>query len=807
MNALLQDLRFAVRVLLRNGGFTAIAVLTLALGIGANAAVFTLFKSLVVRPVPFPEPERLVRLWEESRGSQGYVWGSVSMPNLRDWREMNAVLESVAAYFVGGFHLTGDKDPVRVLGARVEPELFDVLGVKPALGRAFLADEDEPGKGRVVVLSHGLWKSRFAGDPEIVGKTIGIDGAAHVVVGVMPPEFSFPVWSNARIWMPLVIVPDVFQHEARGTHWLDVLGRLKPGVSLAAARENLNSVAKRIEETYPSQRGRGVLVRTFFEATFGKTAGILIVLWGAVGFVLLIACANVASMLLARATERRREIAVRLALGASRWRVTRLVLVESLVLALVGGALGLLAAPWTLDLLASVEGNPIARERVIAVDSSVWVFCAIASAVAAAICGLVPALQSSRTNVVHFLKDGSEGHGFLERWRRSFWVVGETSLALALLVGAGLIAKSIYVLTRVDPGFNTENLLTMRISLPPTKYAEPQRRIRFYDELQARVEALPGVRAAGMANMLPIQSCWSNGTFSVRGRPAPAPGEGPLIEHRLVSPGFFAAMGIPVASGRALESRDRGEGTKSTVISQRAAKRFWGEEEPVGQSMSIGSVVPEGNWKTIVGVVDDVPCAGVHLPPRPVMYEPYWQLPPEEMSLVVRSEGPPESLVPAIRRAVLEIDPDQPVYLVKTMEQILSDAAVAIRFVSFVVGLFTALALALATVGVYGVLSFVVSRSTREIGLRLALGAQRGQVLLLVMKRGLGQVLLGIAVGIPLALAGTGVLRALVEGVLAPDVWTVAAAVAVLLLAGLAASYLPARRAANVAPMDALRYE
>jgi putative ABC transport system permease protein len=548
-------------------------------------------------------------------------------------------------------------------------------------------------------------------------------------------------------------------------------------------------------------------MKTLYEMIYGPTAAVLLIVWGAVLFVLLIACANVANMQLARATERRREIAVRFALGASRWRVARLVIIECLLLTLAGGFCGILAASWTLDFLLTVEGHPMDPSEVVRMDPTVVLFCLLAAFLTALLCGVAPAYLSSHTNVVTALKEGAESPGNLQKARRSAWVVLEAGLALALLAGSAVIARSIVKLMEMDLGFDPANVLTMRISLPDTKYAEPARRIQFYDELLARVEALPGVTSAGIANLLPIQSCWTNGSYLIKGQAVPDPTYVTYIEHRIISPRFFETLRMPMRAGRQLEVRDGRTSVKAVVISERAALLFQTKEPPLGREIALGNVVPEGGWRTVVGVVRDVPCSGPHLPPRATMYEPYWQFPVENMSLVVRSTLPPGSAAAAVRRAVLDLDRDQPVYSVMTMEEILEEKSAALRFLAFVISAFTGIALLLAAAGVFGVLSFAVSRSTHEIGVRMAMGASRGQVQWLVVRRGLVQVASGLLLGIPMAVLGASLLRRFVYGVLPVDLLTLVAAVAALFAAGLAASLIPALRAARVEPMASLRFE
>ena len=807
MSGLLGDLRFAVRMLLKNRGFTVVAILTLALGIGANTAIFTVLNAVVLRPLPYPEPERLVHIWETSLSQGGRGRGPSSVPNLRDWREQNEVFEAIGGYHPGDVILTGAGEPVRVPGTRVEPEMFPAVRGKPLLGRVLLPGENQPGKDRVAVLSYGLWQERYAGDPNVLGRTIGIDGALHTVVGVMPPEFQLPPRAPSELWTPLTFTRR--EEESRGSYWVNVMARLKPGVSLPQAQANMDTIARRLEQQYPAaQEKHGVWVYPLHAVVVGRDAAVLLVLLWSVGLVLLIACANVTHMSLARSTARRREFAVRLALGAGRLRLARLLLGESLVLALAGGALGLLASIWCLDLLMSLPDSPLLPGEPLVVDTTVLVFCAAISVVAALASGFAPALATGVKNLQNALKEGGPAGSVApgRRRLRNVWVAGEVAVALAVLIAASLMVESLRRLASVDFGFQPENVLTLRLHLPPHKYSDPEKRAAFWDQSQEALRSVPGVQSAGMISRLPVEGWGTNGPFSVEGRPQLPPGQQPFAEYRIVSPGYFEALRIPLVAGRYPDRRDRAGSPRTVIINQRAVELYWPGENPVGQRISTGFGSGD-EWLTIVGVVGDVKNRGLYLRPQSEIYVPLGQRDYPAMSLVVRSKVEPANLTSDVRRAVWAIDRDLPIFRVKTMEQIISDSISGTRFLAMLLSAFGALALALAVIGIYGVMSYSASQRTHEIGLRMALGAQRHEVLALMLKRGFRQVAWGVGLGITAAVGMSGVLRRFVFGLAPVDALTYAMASAVVAAAALAACYLSARRAASVDPAVALRCE
>jgi predicted permease len=809
LHSIWQDLRYGLRSLAKNPGFTAVALIALALGIGANTAIFSVINTVLLRPLPYQDPGRLVVVWED-RTKNGYPRDTPAAGNFNDWREQNQVFEGMAAVANMSFNLTGAGEPERIDGRRVSAGLFPLLGVEPQLGRAFLPEEDQPGVGRVVLLSHGLWQRRFGADPALIGRALTLNGESHTVVGVMPPHFQFPT-AEDELWVPIAFTPN--EAANRGRHFLQVFARLKPGVALEQAQAEMNTISARLQQQYPnSNTDVGAAVVPLHEQLVGDIKPALLVLLGAVGFVLLVACANVANLLLARAAARQKEIALRVALGASRTRLLRQFLTESVLLGLLGGGLGLTLALWGVNLLKAFIPTEVAQARAVAIDGRVLGFTLLVSVLTGIIFGLVPAAQASKFNLNDTLKEGGRESAAGRRGNRvrSLLVVAEVAVSLILLIGAGLLINSFLRLRSVDPGFRTDNLLTMRVVLPQQKYPEPAQRSAFYTEMLGRVEALPGVRSAAVTTNLPLTFKGNSIGVSIEGRPDPGPGQRPSVVTRVVSPEYFRTMGIALMRGRQFGREDRADTPSVAVINETMARRFWPGEDPLGKRITpgaAGSTDPD-DWITVVGIARDVRQFELEAEPKPQMYLSYEQAAFfEPGDLVVSTEVEPLSLAGAVRQAVWSVDRDQPVSDIRTMQDVLSTSLARQRFSTLLLALFAAVALALAAVGVYGVMSYTVAQRTHEIGIRLALGAQGGDVLRLAVGQALRLVCAGAVVGLLGALALTRVMSSLLYGVSATDPATLAGISAVLVGVGLLAGYIPARRAAKVDPMIALRYE
>jgi predicted permease len=803
-----QDLRYGLRALRKRPGFTAVAVITLALGIGANTAIFSVVNTILLRPLPYKDPDRLVMVWEDAT-KHGYPRDTPAAANFVDWREQNKVFEGMAAVADQSFNLTGVGDPERLDGKRVSANLFGLLGVEPVLGRGFLPEEDAPGAGRVAVLSHGLWQRRFGADPAVVGRALDLNGQSYTVVGVMPPAFQFPS-PDVQLWVPIAFTQQ--QAASRGNHYLQVVARLKPGVGVEQAQAEMSTIASRLQQQYPEQNtDLGAAVVPLHEQVVGDIRPALLILLGAVGFVLLVACANVANLLLARAAARQKEIALRVALGASRARLVRQFLTESLLLAALGGVVGLLLALWGVNLLKAFVPDSISQVKAIAVDVKVLGFTLLVSLFTGFVFGLAPATQASNFNLSETLKEGgrdaiSSGRG---KRIRSALVVAEVAVSLVLLVGAGLLINSFLRLRSVEPGFRADNLLTMGVVLPAQKYPDHARRAAFYDELLRRVEAVPGVKSAAVTNWIPLVKQGDSTSITVEGRPAPEPGKELIAVTRVVSPDYFKTMGIQLSRGRAFDaSQDRADSPGAVVVSETAARRYWPGEDAVGKRLSIGNPENPDDWLTVVGVANDVRQFQLDADPKPQMYLTYAQagffVP---RNLVVSTSVEPLSVAVAVRNAVWGIDRDQPVSNVRTMEDVLSDSIARQRFSMLLLGIFAAVALLLAAVGLYGVMTYAVAQRTREIGVRMALGAQAGDVLKLVVAHGLKLALAGVALGLVAAFVLTRLMSSLLFGVSPTDPATLATISLVLVAVALLASYIPARRATKVDPLIALRYE
>ncbi|HEY0006257.1 MAG TPA: ABC transporter permease [Pyrinomonadaceae bacterium] len=811
MSSLLQDLRYGFRMLFKRPGSTFVLILTLALGIGANTAIFTVVDAALLRSLPYTEPEQLVHLWE-TKPQQEFAEREASYPDYLDWKQQGDVFEQIGGYTERSFALSGQERTERVLGASVTASFFDVLGVKPVEGRTFLEGEDRPGAERVALLSYGLWQRRFGSDPAINGKRITLNGNSYTIVGVLPASFHFAKVGAAELWTPLDPVPQ--QLERRYFHWLNVVARLKPGTSLATAESRMRAVASGIEQSDPqSHAGTSIKLVPLQEEIVGPIKPILFVLLGAVGLVLLIACVNVANLLLVKSTTRKKEIAIRVALGASRWRLMRQLLTESLLLSALGGALGLVLALWSVDLLvaaippAQLALMPYLQD--LSLNGQVLGFTCALSLLTGVLFGLTPALEISRPDLQEAMKEGGRSSGSRSTNRmRNILVVSEIALALVLLVGAGLLMRSLVQMLRVDPGFRTENLLTMKLSLPAARYSEDSQAVRFHQELLKRVETLPGVKAVATVSNLPLSGDGGTGIPQIVGRTQPENSNWGESHLRNISTGYFSLMGIPLIKGRFFTEEDKAGAQGVLIVNQTFASRIFPNENAVGQRVTFKFTADQPPFE-IVGVVGDEKVTSLDARTTPVIYFPYQQGPDSTIGLVIRTGSDPSSLTSAVRHEVQALDQEIPLYSVMTMEQLINDAPATFmrRYPAYLIGIFACVALLLAVVGIYGVISYMVSQRTHEIAIRMALGAQRSDVLKLVLKQGMMLAASGVLLGLLGALALTRMLSSLLFGISARDPLTFLSVAALLLLVALVACYMPARKAMKVDPMTALRYE
>jgi putative ABC transport system permease protein len=804
----MQDVRYALRMLWKNLSFTAVAVAALALGIGANTTIFSAVNALLLRPFNFTDPDALVVVWERPPNTS--LRNSVSPANFLDVREQQTTFSHVAIYNTNSVNLTDGDKPERLEVAVVSPEMFSALDVRAALGRTFAPEEEREGRDKVAVLTHDFWRRRYASDPSILNQSLTLNGQPYTVVGIMPEDFNFPP-TNSDILLPFAITDKI--REERGNHYVRMLGRLKPGVSFAQANADLAAIASRLETQYPDTNSNRTMAVASLKADYvrGPRPGLLVLL-GAAGFVLLLACANVANLLLVRAASRSKEIAIRMALGASRFRLIRQLLTESVLIALFGGALGLLVAVWGVDLLRA--GIPASLSRYlpgwknVGIDKEVFWFTLGVSLLTGIIFGLAPALQATKTDFNEALKDGgrTSGGGFHRNRLRGVLIVAEVSISLTLLIGAGLMIKSFYEILKVEPGFKSESVLVVDVALPRKKYEQKTARVNFYEQALERVGALPGVQQAGATNILPLSRGNSDSAFSVVGRPKPEKGREPLANFRTISPHYLEAMGIPLRHGRHILPSDQANTGRVIIINEFFAKKHFPNEDPLGKRLNFGGEEEADNYE-IIGVAGNIKHGSLLEETVPEVYVPFMQEPWHTMSIVARAEGDPLQLAGAVQREIQAIDRDQPIYNARTLERVVSESLAPQRVTMGMLGIFALIALVLASVGIYAVMSYAVAQRTHEIGIRMALGAQPGDILRMVVHQGMLLALTGIALGLVASYWLMQAMARILYGVSATDPLTFAGISALLLLVAFTANYIPARRATKVDPMIALRYE
>ncbi len=798
---MLNDLRYALRQLIKSPGFTAVAIVTLALGIGACAAIFSVVNGVLLRPLDYPQPDRIVVIRETQLPE--FPEFSVSPPNYLDWEKQTKSYSYLAAYGGSQVNLTGEGEPQRLVGVKATAHYFDVFAVKPVLGRTFLPEEDAVGKNHVVVLSHPFWQRVFGGDAKVIGRSIQLNGEPYTVIGVAPSDFGQA--SKVDVWMPMGFKPDETNAAARGAHYLNVIGRLRPGVTVEQARAELEVLAAQLAKQYPdSNKGWGILLMPVLDYSVRDVRVVLYTLLGAVGCVLFIACANIANLLLARATARHREISIRAALGASRARLVRQLLTESVLLAVFGGLAGLLLARWGLDLLLSMAPSTLPRTNEIHLNGAVLLFSLALSLVTGIVFGIAPALLAAHTDVNEALKQGARGSTDARGRLRAALVVTEVAFALVLLGGAGLLGRSFMQLTHVDPGFIPENATVLRLALPEKKYAKPEQQVAFVDALLARLRTLPGVQAVGLTHALPLLGDWVLG-FNIEGRPAIAPSDLPNTNYYAVTPDYFRAMGIRLIRGRLFTAQDDAKAPRVAIINETLAHQFFPNEDPIGKRINITNG-PDA-WREIVGIVADVKQYGVDKATTSQSYEPFAQVPFDSLNVVLRTQGSPAALLGALRPAVYSVDKDQPIGAIRPLEEILGEKIAKQRFAMLLLTVFSLVALVIAAVGIYGVMAYSVVQRTGEIGIRMALGAQSRDVLRLILGRGGKLIGLGLLIGLGVTLLASRALGSILFQTSAHDPLTLAVMTLLLAAIALIACLLPAHRATKVNPIEALRTE
>ncbi len=822
MQTLWQDLRYGARMLIKTPALTAIVILALALGIGANTAIFSVINAVVLKPLPYDHAEQLLFLNERSPVLDEM---SISYPNFTDWRNQNHVFEKIGVYNRNSYNLTGYGEAERILTGQVSADLFSALRVNAMIGRVFTNDEDKPGAQSVVVLSYALWQRMFGGQHSILNQNLTLNGRPYTVIGVMPPEYAFP--TRVEMWVPVGQLSGDPNWQQRGNHpGLYAVGRLKPGTTKDQAQADMNNISANLEKQYPdSNTKNGVRIRTLTEVVVGNTVrDTLWVLFGAVAFVLLIACANIANLLLARATSRRKEMAIRAAMGAGRWRIARQLLTESLLLAIVGGGLGLVIAHFAIKLILYVSPTAIPRSREITLDWKVLAFTIGVSVLTGILFGLVPALQAGEVDVHETLKEAGRGTS-ARHWLRSSLVVVEVATTMVLLIGAGLMIRSFYRLQNVNPGFSYDRLTSFTVALPQRKYTTEEQRSAFFNSLLQNIRALPGVQSAAAASGLPLGNNGWQTSFVVDGRPQPPPGQSPLMEACTVTPDYFRAMNIPLLHGRYFTDQDNrsfiagrdlsklsdGErmisGANVIIVDEQFAKQHWPGEQAVGKRIRFGtdSTAPV---LEVVGVVGRVKMESLSNDSNRVQgYFSFSQLPFNGMTVIIKGNGDPNQLIAAARAQVRAVDPDQPIYNIRTMDEIRGESVAPQRLNLMLLTIFAGIAFVLAIVGIYGVMSYAVTQRTHEIGIRMAIGAQPRDVFRMILGQGMMLTIIGMAAGLLGAFGLTRLMATMLFGIKPTDPVTFAGVALLLIAVALVACYIPGRRATKVDPVNSLRYE
>jgi len=822
MATLWQDVRYGVRMLLKNPGITVIVIIALALGIGANTAIFSVVNTVLLRPLPYEESDRLVFLNEKSPVLDEM---SISYPNFTDWRNQTQTFEKMGVYNRASYNLTGAGEAERIVTGQVSADLFSVLRVNALHGRVFTNDEDKPGGTPVVVLSYGLWQRRFGGQTSILNQPITLNTKQYVVIGVMPETFLYP--SRVEMWVPVGQLSDQPSWQQRGNHpGLYGVARLKPGATIEQADADMNTIAANLEKQYPdTNTGNRVRLRPLLEIFVSDARRALWVIFAAVAFVLLIACANIANLLLAKATARRKEMAIRTAVGASRWRLVRQLLTESILLSLVGGVIGLLLGYWGVQLILYMSPDAIPRSREIGLDWTVLGFTIGVSFLTGIVFGLLPAIQAGDVDVHETLKESGRGTSG-RQWLRSSLVVVEVATTLVLLIAAGLMIRSFYLLQKVNPGFSHEHLTSFSISLPQKKYTTQEARAQFYDRLLENLRGLPGVESVAAASGLPLGNNGWQTSYVIDGQPEPPRDQVPLLEACLVTPDYFKAMNIPLLRGRTFTDRDNrahlagrdlsklnenqreGAGLNLIVIDEEFAKRHWPNEDPIGKHVRIGGSNPQNPKLEVIGVVGRVKMESLNQNSDRVQgYFPFAQVPQSGMTVIMKGASDPNQLIGAVRGAVKQIDPDQPIYSPRTMDDIRAESVAGERLNLTLLSLFAGIALVLAVVGIYGVMSYSVTQRTHEIGIRMAIGARPRDVFTMILGHGMKLAIIGVVIGLAAAFALTRLMASMLFGVAPTDATTFGGIAALLIGVALLACYLPGRRATKVEPTISLRYE